>query len=463
MDARLVAIVTAMPVVAHALQLLGALITARFGHRRSTLACVALSRQAFLPLALGPLLPLGPEGRRWLLLGVAGTHHGLGILSNNGWNAWMGELVPGRIRGRYFGRRTAISTVVGGVSTLAVGVALDRTLGIGLPGAVLQGTALLACLAGAISVVLMARQHAEPARPVAVRHACRALAAPFRDRDARKVIAYGAAWNAACGLSVPFFGLFVLRDLHGGYALLAAEGAGLAAAKVASAPRWGRAVDRFGARPVLVACTAGLALSPLAWIACEPGRIWPLVGETLVGGVLLGGHSVASFDLPLSIAPRRERPFYLGAMAMAGGAAFGITAFAGSALVGRALGPGVAVLGASGGLSVRTLLVASSGLRLVALGTALALPGRKEREAAVAASSASGLVARMISAVRLGLPAVGGVDRPSTIDWDVFRSRWPANRVLRLVCRGGLLWTASGRTRLGFISITVPTTRDRPK
>src|SRR5512142_2856338 len=134
-------------------------------------------------------------------------------------------------------------TVIGGVAALLAGVALDRARTGAVATAALQATAAVACVAGAVSVLLMARQHAAPARRVPVRRAVRALVRPLRDRRARRAIAYSMAWNGACGLSAPFFGMFVLNDLRGGYALLAAEGAGLAVAKVASASAWGRAVD----------------------------------------------------------------------------------------------------------------------------------------------------------------------------------------------------------------------------
>jgi len=363
MSAKLVGLVGALPVVAQVLQLAGAFLTARFGHRRTALVAVALSRQAFLPLVLLPVLPLGPDARRGLLLVAAGAHHGLGIVANNAWNAWMGELVPGRARGRYFGRRTAWCTVAGGALAFAAGLALDRGQRAAAAGPVLQALAGLASVAGAASVVLMARQHAGPPRREPARWMIGAMARPLHDARARRMLVYAVAWNGACGLSAPFFTLYLLRDLGTGYALLAAQGAGLAAAKIASAAGWGRIVDRAGARRVLVVCTAGLALSPWAWLASGPGRLWPLAIETALGGILLGGQGVASFALPLEVAPARERPFYLAAVAAAGGAAFAATSAAGGSLV-----------AAASGSPLRALLVGGGVLRLGAVAAAWALP-----------------------------------------------------------------------------------------
>ncbi len=367
MSARFVGMVGALPVVAQVLQLGGAFLTARFGHRRTALVAIALSRQAFLPLAFLPYLPLGPDGRRVLLLVAAGAHHGLGIVANNAWNAWMGDMVPPALRGRYFGLRTALCTLAGGVCALAAGLSLDRSQHVAASGRVLQGLAFLACAAGVLSVVFMARQHARPVRREPVSWALHAMMRPLRDPRACRVVAYSIAWNGACGLSAPFFGLFLLRDLGTGYALFAAQGAGLALTRMASAAAWGRAVDRFGSRRVLIVCTSGLALSPLAWLACAPGRLWPLALETAAGGLFLGGHAVATFDMPLSVAPDRERPFYLAAVAAAGGAAFAITSALGGAFADMATVQA----------PLRFLLAGSATIRLAAIGAALALPGRR--------------------------------------------------------------------------------------
>ena len=367
MTVKLIGLIGALPVVAQIFQALGAYLTARFGHRRTAIVAVALSRQAFLPLVLLPALPLGPDGRRVVLLAAAGAHHGLGIVANNAWTVWMGEMVPARLRGRYFGRRTALCTIAGGGCALAAGLALDRGQRAAMAGPVLQALAAAASIAGACSVVLMARQHAAPRREQRTLGTA-AMLAPLRDPQAQRLVAYEVAWNAACGLSAPFFGLYLLRDLQTGYALLAAQGAGVAAARFAGASAWGRAVDRVGARRVLVVCTAGLAFAPLAWIASGPGRLWPLAVDAAIGGVLFGGHTVASFAMPLSVAPRRDRSFFLAAIAMAGGVAFAATSAVGCALV-DASGPVHA--------PIRALFAGSAALRVTAVAAAVMLPGRE--------------------------------------------------------------------------------------
>ena len=84
---------------------------------------------------------------------------------------------------------------------------------------------------------------------------------------------------------------------------------------------------------MLLFCSWGVSIIPLLWLFPTPEFILlPLAADVLLSGVLWGGHGVAAFALPLSLAPREGRPFYLAAFAMAGGAAFTISTTAGGLL-----------------------------------------------------------------------------------------------------------------------------------
>ncbi len=339
-----VGLLGALPFLAQLMQLPGAWLTSRFGARRMALLTVALSRQAFLPLVVLPFLPLSPEVKRGVLVAVAAAHHGLGILCNNAWVTWMGDLVPPRVRGRYFGRRTAISILAGALATFTTGTLLDGARASERTGLALSALAFSACVLGALSTALMALKH-DPARhPVPGTFQAARVLQPLRDAAARRLLAYGMSWNAALGLAGPFFTLYLLEDLKLGFTLVALHGSSTSLARMLAAPLWGRLIDRLGARRVLRACTFGLVLSPMLWVLAGPERWWPIALDALLGGVLLGGHGPASFALPLAVAPARERPFYHAAFAMAGGASFALASAAGGALV-RLLPPSHPLLG----------------------------------------------------------------------------------------------------------------------
>jgi hypothetical protein len=348
----------ALPQLAQLVQLPSAWVTALLGRRRVAIAAVALSRQALLPLALLPVLPLSPEGARGLLVAVCAASAVLGVLGNNAWTAWMGELVPEGLRGRYFGRRTALCTFGGTVAGVAVARFLDLVSSRGAASTALSMLAAGACAIGAATAVAMSRQHDPPGGSPAI-PALRSALRPLRDRDARSLLAYQLAWNASVAVGGSFFTFHLLQTLHAGYTVAAVHAAGGALARMLSAPLWGRALDRFGARPVLAACSFAAAGLPLVWLTTSPGFLWPIAVDALVGGVAWSGHGLASFALPLSVAPRRERPFYLATFAMAGGAAYAFATWGGGTLA-AVLPRGLATLGAAHGHGLEVLFALSA-------------------------------------------------------------------------------------------------------
>jgi MFS family permease len=366
-----VGIVGALPQLAQVVQLPAAWVTSTFGRRRAALLAVAVSRQALLPLAVLPFLPSGCAGARALLLAVAAFSAALGVLGNNAWTAWMGDLVPEGLRGRYFGRRTAVCTLGGTLAGLGAARILDAAGPRHQTGPALALLAIAACACGVVTTVLMARQH-EPAAPASPPPTLEAALRPLRDPDARRLLAYQLAWNAAVGVAGGYFTFFLLHDLRAGFTVAALHAAAGAVARLVSAPLWGRAVDRFGARPVLAACSFAVAGLPLAWLATTPDRLWPIAIDALVGGVAWGGHALASFAMPLTVAPRRDRPFYLASFSLAGGLGFAGAAAAGGAAL-AVLPRNVAGLGL-GGSGLAILMVVSAASRLASAFLALRIP-----------------------------------------------------------------------------------------
>jgi MFS family permease len=318
----LIGILGALPFLAQLVQPPAARLVDRFGPRRVALVTVALSRQAYLPLIVLPFLGLAPTAARALLVAVAVASQALAIACNNAWMAWMGELVPAGIRGRYFGRRTAVCTAAGAAVALAAGVLLDRA-----PGPiVLAALTAVTCAAGAVSVVLMARQTGGRPRPHAAPGP--SLLCVLRVSAARRWAAQQLVSGGGAGLIVPFSSLYVLRDRGLGFTFLAGYGALSAAARIGSSRAWGRLLDRrCGPRAVVHGSAALLAASPLLWVLAAWGGPWVFAVEAVTGGVATAGASVAGLAIPLALAPRAERPAWGAVFALAGGLGFGAGTF----------------------------------------------------------------------------------------------------------------------------------------
>lgn len=354
----LLGVLWALPFFGQLLQLPAAWLMAHFDRRRVAIAGNGIARQVLILLAVFPFLPIPDAAKRIGLIAVLSISSLAAVVGGNAWMSWMGDLVPARIRGRYFGRRTALCAIGGAASSLAAGSAFDAATAHGMAAPALSGLALVGWVGAAISTRLMRRQH-DPRRFVGASPAARDLVEPFTHAPSRRILAYQAAWNLALGLTASLTAVYMLKTLRIGFTGMAIYTAALATARVFATPLWGRVLDRLGARPLLVVCSLGSALASALWMLAAPGRLWPVALDAVLSGVLLGGQGLAAFAVPLAVAPKASRTMLLSAFVMTGGLAFGLGSIAGGAIVGS-LPKLVPMLG------VHVLFAASACGRLVA-------------------------------------------------------------------------------------------------
>src|SRR5438067_1606882 len=194
-------------------------------------------------------------------------------------------------------------------------------------------------------------------------------------------LTFHVAWAAAGGVAAAFYPIHMIANLRMGFARMALYNGAIAAARIVAAPLWGRALDRVGARPVLVACCFGLCLSPVLWLFPREGLLWPLAIDAPLCGVLLAGQALASFSLPLNVSSRGTRSFHLAAFAAAGGLATGLASAAGGALA-HVLPVQLALLGQTV-VTAQILFLLGAALRFCAAGLALRIvePGARPVQA----------------------------------------------------------------------------------
>ncbi len=193
------------------------------------------------------------------------------------WIGWMSDLVPHRIRGRYFARRRQWGILTTIPTAILAAWLMDRA---GMSGTdqivmVCIGVYAVGTLFGLMDILLFAAiPHVAPPKRTPVPLATR-LALPFRDRDFMSYSWYVGLHNFTW-LPMSMFTMRYFKEYVGVSALvmqLCMIVVPMLAVLVVL-PVWGRAVDTHGRRPLFGLSTLALIPISVLWCFVTRDTIW---------------------------------------------------------------------------------------------------------------------------------------------------------------------------------------------
>jgi len=286
-------------------QVLSANRLARHPRRRPLYLGGSILQLAMWPVLLATAWMAPPTAIGVLLAAVALYFIGVHFASP-AWNSVMGDLVPFRLRGRFFARRNrntlffqVLGTVVGGV-VLQLFAGGDRVIG----GFMILFVA--AFLARFVSVAHLARMADPPYAPrreddFTLLDFLRALP---RSNFAKFVL-YVSFVSLGVNLGGPYVTPYMLRDLGFSYAAFMAANAAVLVAQVASLYTWGGLADRFGNKRILSFCGIGISIVPLLWLVARD--LPSVVAVQLFGGAVWSGFNLSAANFLLDAVSPAKR------------------------------------------------------------------------------------------------------------------------------------------------------------
>ncbi|MSQ11127.1 MAG: MFS transporter [Dehalococcoidia bacterium] len=245
------------------------------------------------------------------------------------WGSIMGEAVPPRLRGRYFSRRSRVSTLSTLVASLLGGMLIYLLRDHGLTGFVVAFGAAF-CFR-AVSVLLLRtlmELHTEVKSEDGVPF--RRFLGELHRTNLGKAMLLLMLMNFGVNLASPFFTPYMLRDLHMSYLSFTLLSVLTPVGAVFTVTHWGTVADRFGNRFVLVISSMLISLIPLLWLASASLPYLALV--QVFSGFVWAGFNLASANFLYDATTDQTRTAQL-ALFNAGAAASGaVGALAGGAL-----------------------------------------------------------------------------------------------------------------------------------
>lgn len=315
---------------------LGSYVNERTGRiKRNFLIFGTVHRLLWLGVAAIPFFLDGvPAGVKIALAGIviflsaASANYG-----GNGWITWMSDIVPKRMAGAYFGNRSAAGLVVMVLTSVVVSATLDRFAGNGHAYAAIFAIAAVLGASDILTFVWVREipRPVEPQPPTLVD----ILTTPWKHAEFRGFAIYTFVAWVSYMMIAPFMWRFCFDSVQDKGLGMSLSQANLALyllpvfAMAFTAPLWGRAIDRFGPKPVLLTSSLGAVIFPSIWIFMHAGLTWLIYPVTILGGLSWPGIDQTLAYMQVKGFPDTRRTAYCATFQVVFGAA---------GMVGTALG-----------------------------------------------------------------------------------------------------------------------------
>jgi MFS family permease len=303
-----VALITTLPPLLGSLaQLLSVWMVGQLRERkRLILAGASLQALVWLPLLLLPLL--FPEQAVLLLVVCATLYYASGNFAVPLWISLMGDLVPERKRGRYFGRRTRLATMTAFLALVCGGIVLQLFDWSGMTVVGFIALFLSAGVARAVSVYHLGRMH-EPCIGEAPESLPAGWLKRLRESPAWRFTLYMVCMQGAVAVAAPFFAVYMLRDLQFSYLQFMANTGMAVLVQFLTLNTWGRISDVFGNRLILVTTGSMIPVMPALWLISD--NFLYLLAVQVFSGLNWAGFSLSSGNFLYELVASQRRSVYM--------------------------------------------------------------------------------------------------------------------------------------------------------
>lgn len=307
------AMVASIPLLAQISSPFAAWLQMRVPHPKAlTVILATLGRALWLLPVLIPLMRLDGVNIPLLILLMVSFSSVFQSSAGTIWTVWMGDIIPEKVRGRYFGIRNGILAIVGLCASLSVGLFLDK-FAAPFSYQVVIFTALLFAGGG---IYLYSHQH-EPRKHHMKLELGQIFGTPLRDRNFRRFIQYVTFWQFSVLIAAVFIYPYFISHLKLGFTQIAIYQAIAAVTTLVFSSRWGALADRFGNKAVLMVSTLfASALLPLCWLLAVPGDPTMIYISGFIDGLGWSAINPAIFNLSLASAPKDTRVAYIGTLTL---------------------------------------------------------------------------------------------------------------------------------------------------
>ena len=308
-------LINGIPQAAALLQIPFSILVNRTHQRKKYMLTLGMfSRALWMLFGLIPLIvPANPAWLPlWTMIFLLGISSCCGSVINVCWLPWFSDLAPARLRGRWFSFRDMLVAGVNLAFGLLVAWMLDT-----LP--VYNRYIIVFALGGFLGMLDMLcfgfckEQYNDPPRKLRIGAVLKSIR---QNRPFCRLVIMWTAWCFTSNLAAPYLGRYSINDLGLSFMQMTVFGtAAQAIAVVLVMARWGKALNRYGCRSVMLVSTIATSLTDAFYLFAVPGSILQVLLRNFIGAACWSGCNLAANSMQLSASPDEGRPSYIAVFA----------------------------------------------------------------------------------------------------------------------------------------------------
>jgi len=308
-------VLAALPFLLSLLSVPASLLVEHTGQRkRIFLSGLYLNRATWFIIALVPVWMIGAGGAAQsshamiLFLCLMALMHSGQAVGGTAWVSWMADVIPDRLRSRYFAGRRQLGLLSAIPAAIIAGYVLDHRASPAIDLMTLKYCAGIFIVAAVFGLIDIHCFHYvdEPLRPRdETRRTFSALTAPLRDRNFLIFAAFVGTMIFSISFTSQFLTLYLLEKVHISNTrvqlmLLVAP----MLLQLLFIPVWGAASDRVGKKPLLAVASLTMIPLGLGWVLVSGSNPWLGYSLAAAGAAAWAGVEIVNFNFVMEMAQR---------------------------------------------------------------------------------------------------------------------------------------------------------------
>ncbi len=312
-DSLTLGIISAIPVAASTMQIFASFCLEKWQKRRTLLIIFGfVNRMVWILIGLIPyIIPMDNASMRMAALMVLlAVSAGGGSFLNVTFYSLIGDLVPMRIRGRYFSARQATSLLAGILTGLFVSWIMDAVDSHVAYTIVL----VIAGVFGCLDICCFFRIKFPPMQERVGKGESFStmLRSVLSDRGYMKIVGYFTLWFFAVNISGPFGNVLFLEHARMTFTEITVFNQIIPnISTVLIIGWWGRQMDRYGNQPIVQLAGLYCMLLPLAYVFVGPRSFLILPFAHALSGMAWPASDIGQQNMYLAKAPSHNRSMYV--------------------------------------------------------------------------------------------------------------------------------------------------------